>query len=134
MAAFHRAGRERINVFPIDGEYRFRHYVDEDAFAELKRYYRRYEYHFRIPAERIEEVRSLLSRHGYDPVVVEELEHFTVVKRKYSSHPDVLFSGSVLHRSVGRFNCFVLKDRESFETAVREGATPIAETDLDVPV
>lgn len=134
MAAFHRAGRERINVFPIDGEFRFRHYVEDDAFAELSRYYRRYDYRFQVPAERLDEVRSILDRYGYDPIVVEDAEPYTVVKRKYSNHPTVLFSASVLHRSLDRFNCFVLKDRESVETAVREGATPIAETDLDVPV
>lgn len=134
MVAFHRAGRERINVFPIDGEYRFRHYIGDDAFAELKRYYRRYDYRFQVPAEGFDEVRSILDRHGYDLIVVEDVEPYTVVKRKYSTHPKVLFAASVLHRSLGRFNCFVLKDRESVETAVREGATPIAETDLDLPI
>ena len=132
MVAFHRAGRERLNVFPIEGEYRFRHYVEDDAFAELKRYYRRYEYRFQVPPDRLPEVRSVLERHGYDPVVVDDVEAYAVVKRKYSNHPKVLFSASVLYRSVDRFNCFVLKDRESVEAAVRGGATSLSDTTLDV--
>lgn len=134
MAGFSRAGRERINVFPIGEEVRFRHYLSEDAFAELREYYDRYEYRFSVPAHRFDRVRAVLERHGYDPVVVESVEPYTVVKQKYTDHPDVLFSAAVLHRSLERFNCFVLKDRESVERAVEGGATPIARTDLDVPL
>lgn len=132
MAAFHRAGRERVNVFPVAGSFRFRHYLSEAAFTELRRYYRRYDYRFEVPTGRLDEVLSILERHGYDPVVVEDLAAFTVVKRKYSAHPDVIFSSAVAHRGVGRFNCFLLKDRESVEAAVEGGAIPFGETDLDV--
>lgn len=132
MGAFHRAGRERINVFPSGGDYCFRHFVSEEAFAELKRYYRRGAYRFQVPEARFDEVSAVLERHGYDPVVVESVEPYAVVKRKYTNHPGVLFSASVLHRSVGRFNCFVLRDLEAVREAVREGATPLAEADLEV--
>lgn len=134
MASFHRAGRERINVFPVGDDYRFRHYLSEDAFGELREYYDRYEYRFSVPAGRWDRVRATLERHGYEPTVVDAFEPYTVVKRKYSNHPDVLFSAAVAHLSVGQFNCFVLKDRESVEEAVEGGATPIADTDLEVPV
>lgn len=134
MAEFHRAGRERVNVFPVGEAYLFRHYLSEDAFAELRRYYERYEYRFSVPAGRFDAVAATLERHGYEPVVVDSFEPYAVVKRKYSNHPDVLFSAAVFHRSVGRFNCFVLKDRESVERAVRGGATPIAEADVELPV
>lgn len=132
MVAFHRAGRERINVFPVGGGFRFRHYLSEEAFGELRSYYRRYEYRFEVPAERVDEVRTVLERHGYDPVVVDDFSSFAVVKRKYSTHPDVLFSAAVAHRSADRFNAFLLKDRESVQEAVEGGATPLTETDLDV--
>ena len=134
MAAFHRAGRERINVFPVGDAYLFRHYLAEEAFAELREFYDRYEYRFSVPAGRWDRARAVLERHGYEPVEVDDFEPYAVVKRKYSSHPDVVFSAAVLHRSVDRFNCFVLKDRESVERAVAGGARPIAETDIDVPV
>lgn len=134
MAAFHRAGGERVNVFPVEGVYLFRHYLSEDAFAELRRYYERYEYRFSVPATRFDRVAATLERHGYEPVVVDSFEPYTVVKRKYSTHPDVLFSAAVLHRSAGRFNCFVLKDRESVDRAVAGGATSIAETDVELPL
>ena len=134
MAGFHRAGRERINVFPAGGAYLFRHYLADDAFAELREHYDRYEYRFSVPRRRWEHTRAVLERHGYDPVVVEDVEPYAVVKRKYSDHPDVLFSATVLHRDVGRFNCFVLKDRESVEAAVEGGATPLDETDFELPI
>lgn len=134
MAAFHRAGRERVTVFPVGDAFLFRHYLSEDAFAELGEYYDRSEYRFSVPVRRWGRARATLERHGYEPVVVDSLEPYTVLKRKYSEHPDVLFSAAVAHRSVGRFNCFVLKDRESVERAVEGGATPIGETDLEVPI
>ena len=134
MASFHRAGRERINVFPVGDAFRFRHYLTEEAFAELREHYDPYEYRFSVPAGRWDEARAALERHGYEPTVVEAFEPYTVVKRKYSSHPDVLFSAAVAHLSVDRFNCFVLKDREAVERAVEGGATRIADTELDDPI
>ena len=134
MAGFHRAGRERINVFPVEDAYLFRHYLADDAFAELREYYDRYEYRFSVPVRRWDRARDALERHGYEPVVVDDVEPYAVVKRKYSDHPDVLFSAAVFDRDVGRFNCFVLKDRESVEEAVEGGATPVGETDIEVPI
>ena len=134
MASFHRAGRERINVFPVGDAYWFRHYLSEEAFAELREHYDRSEYRYAVPVGRWDEARAVLERYGYEPTVVEDFEPYTVVKRKYSSHPDVVFSVAVAHLSVGRFNCFVLKDRESVERAVEGGATPISDTDLEVPI
>ena len=132
MGAFHRAGRERVNVFPVGGDYCFRHYVSEEAFEALGRYYRRDQYRFEVPGGRFGEVAAVLEEHGYDPVVVDAIEPYAVVKRKYTNHPRVLFSASVLHRSAGRFNCFVLRDHEAVREAVEAGATPLAEADVDI--
>ncbi len=133
--AFHRAGDERINAFPTGDTYLFKHYFDDDeVFGELKRYYNDYEYRFEVPDGRYEHVKDFLDRHGYALVEVEEIEEFAVVKRKYTDHPRVLFKGSVLHRGLGNFNCFVMKDREAFQKALDAGARPLLETDLELAV
>lgn len=129
--AFHRAGRKRVNVFPVDDQYLFKHYFDEDEiFAKLQRYYDEYEYRFEVPVDRFAHISDFLTEHGYAPVVVEAVEPFVVVKRKYTEHPEVLFRGSVLHRSVGNFNCFLMKDRHSVTRAVSAGADRLGDTDV----
>lgn len=135
MAAFHSAGRSRINAFHVGEVYLFRHYFEDDAvFDELKRYYSRYDYRFEVPDSRFGRVERLLDEHGFALAKVPDPEAFAVVKRKYTDHPKVLFSGSVLHRSLGRFNCFVMKDREAVEEAVARGAQRLADTDLSLDI
>lgn len=126
-------GAERVNAFPVGDGYRFRHFFDGDAvFDRLKRYYESQEYRFSVPAHRFDGVQAFLDDHGYDLVVVDDPEPFAVVCRKYRSHPENVFKASVFRRSAGDYTVFVLRDRDSVETAVRQGATPLAETDLDV--
>ncbi len=132
MSAFRRASAERINVFPVADEFWFKAYLEDELFAELSRYYKEYDYRFEVPADRFEYVRSLLEENGYAPTVVENLEPFAVVKRKYTDHPTVLFRGSVFQEDLGRFNCFVMKDQDARERAIDAGATPIEETDLEL--
>lgn len=131
MAAFHQAGRTRINAFHVDEAYLFRHYFEDDAvFDQLKRYYSPYDYRFEVPESRFGRVERLLDESGYALSKVPDPEPFAVVKRKYTAHPDVLFKGSVFHRSLGQFNCFVMKDRASVDEAVEAGARPLSDTDL----
>lgn len=131
MAAFHRAGHRRVNAFRVGERYLFRHYFEEDAvFDALKRYYRRYDYRFEVPASRFGRVQRQLAEHGYALVEVGDPTPFAVVKRKYTNHPTTLFKESVLHRSLGRFNCFVMTDRSAVERAVEQGARRLSETDL----
>ena len=133
MASFTRAGQTRLHAFHVGDAYWFRHYFeDDDLFDELKRYYSHYDYRFEVPAGRFERVQRLLDDHGFALVKVDDPTPFAVVKRKYTAHPPVLFKRSVLHRSLGRFNCFVMADREAAERAVAEGARPLADTDLEL--
>ena len=132
MAAFHQAGRTRINAFHVDEAYLFRHYFDDDVFDDLKRYYSSYDYRFEVPESRIGRVERVLDEHGYALAKVPDPEPFAVVKRKYTEHPRVLFKSSVFHRSLGQFNCFVMKDHEAVEDAVAAGARRLADTDLEL--
>ncbi len=135
MAAFHQAGRTRINAFQVEDAYWFRHYFDdEDVFDALKQYYSSYDYRFEVPDSRFGRVERVLDEHGYSLAKVSDPEPFAVVKRKYTDHPKILFKGSVLHRGLGQFNCFVMKDQEAVEDALEAGARRLSETELSLEI
>jgi hypothetical protein len=134
MAEFRRAGDEQVNVFEIDETYLFKHYFDnEEVFDRLKRYYNNQQYRFELPADTFEELRSFLAEHGYGLVVVEAVEEFAVVVKKYTQHPENIFKGSVIHRSVDGYNCFLMTDQAAVDRATREGAIRLINTDLENP-
>lgn len=121
----------RINVFEVDGDYVFKHYFEDyDLFQELQDYYSGNK--FEIPRNSFGGIRESLEEHRYDAVIVEDTESLCVAKRRYTNHPDILFKNSVLKRHTEDYNVFVMKDKESRRKAVREGALPLEELDLDL--
>lgn len=125
-------GRERVNAFQVGDRYLFRHYFEgEGVFDRLKPYYDPQEYRFAVPTHRFEQVQVFLGDRGYDLVVVDP-EAYAVVVKKYTSHPENVFKAAVLQRSVDGYNCFVLRDEDSVERAVDQGATRLTATDFDV--
>lgn len=134
MSEFVPAGTERVNVFVVEDVHLFKHYFEGDeVFDELRRYYNNADYRFEVPADDFERIRRFLADRGYGLVVVEDLEPFAVVVRKYTAHPENIFKGSVLHRSVGDYNLFVMTDREAVAEAVEAGAVPLAEAPVESP-
>ena len=134
MASFHRASHERVNVFVIDEVYLFKHYFDgEEVFDRLKRYYNNQQYRFEVPAGAFEDLQEFLAEHGYGLVVIDPLEEFAVVVRKYTAHPEGIFKQSVIHRSVDGHNCFLLTDRDAVQQAVAEEASRLAKTEFENP-
>ncbi|EMA39158.1 hypothetical protein [Halobiforma nitratireducens] len=124
--------REQINVFAVGDRYLFKQYFDEDAvFDALRPYYNEDDYRFEVPEDAFADVQEILEDHFYEPVVIQDLEPFCVVHPKYTEHPSVLFKASVLQRSHGDRHVFLLKDQLSVEQAVNNGATALAETDID---
>ena len=135
MSAFVPAGAERVNVFAVGEAYLFKHYFEGDeVFDELRQYYNHSQYRFEVPEPDFERVRLFLEDRGYALAVVDDIEPFAVVVRKYTAHPDNIFKGSVLHRSVDDFNLFVMTDRDAMEEAVEAGATPLAEAPVESPI
>lgn len=135
MSEFVPAGAERVNVFVVGDAYLFKHYFEGDeVFDELRQYYNHSQYRFEVPDADFERVRLFLEDRDYALVVVEDIEPYAVVVRKYTAHPDNIFKGSVLHRSVGDYNLFVMTDREAMEAAVEAGATPLAEAPVESPI
>ena len=134
MAEFRRAGHEQVNVFEVDEIYLFKHYFDsEEVFDRLKQYYNNQQYRFEVPPDEFEDLRSFLEKHGYGLVVVDVLEAFVFVVKKYTAHPDNIFKASVIQRTVDGYNCFLLTDQAAVEQAVQDGATRLTETDVPNP-
>ena len=126
--------RQEIAVFTLDDAYVFKQYFEQDdLFADLREYYNDDAYRFEVPEKDFEAIADRLNEHFYEPVVVDDVEPFCVVKRKYTDHPDVLFKTAVAKRATGDHTVFLLKDRLSVEQAVEQGATRLEETDRPVP-
>jgi len=121
---------ERITVFRIDDEYLFSYYFDrEDVFESLREYYNEDEYRFEIPAEDFDTVRAQLEDEFFEPVVVEDLDPYCVVKEQYTEHAEIL-KQSVLNWERRGHLFFLMKDELAVKDAVERGATPIEETDF----
>jgi hypothetical protein len=134
MAEFRRAGDEQVNVFEIDETYLFKHYFDgEDVFDRLKPYYNNQQYRFEVPAEAFEELRSFLSDHGYSLAIIDAVREFAVVVKKYTEHPENIFKGSVIHRSVDGYKAFLMTDQAAVDRAIREGAIRLSNTAFENP-
>ena len=123
---------EQINAFEIDGTYLFKHYFEQDdIFAQLRPYYNESDYRFEVPANALTEVQALLEDRFFELTVVDDVEPFCVVKRKYTDHPDVLFKASVVERTQQDYHVFLMKDQLSVEQAVNNGAIRLADADID---
>jgi predicted transcriptional regulator len=83
-------------------------------------------------ADDFEDVQALLEDHFLEVTVVDDLEQFCIVKRKYTDHSDVLFKASVLKHTQQNYNVFLMKDQLSVEQAVNNGATRLKDTDLNI--
>ena len=126
--------REQVNLFRVEDRYLFKQYFDQDTvFTALRDYYNQDDYRFEVPPDAVEEVKQVLREHMFEPVVVDAPAEFCVVYPKYTDHPDVLFKAAVLQRSKRDKHLFLLKDQLSVEQAVNNGATRLADTDLDTP-
>ena len=125
--------RVPINVFLVDGKYLFKHYFEwDDLFASLRQYYNQTAYRFEVSTDAFNEVRTLLEDRYFDVTVVDNPERFCVLREKYTEHPKVLFKASVLQREHKDYNVFLMKDQLSVEQAVNNGATRLADSDVDV--
>lgn len=113
----------RVNVFPIDGRYLFRHYFESDPmFETLRPYYESSQYRLAVPKPEYYAVRMTLVDHGYRPTVVEAFEKFVVIVRKHTAPPDNIFKATVYQWSVGDRTSFLLADRQAVEETTSDGA------------
>jgi hypothetical protein len=124
---------ETVNAFPLRDVVLVNHYFEGDgAFAALQPYYDQRAYRFEIPGDEFRGLNDRLRDHGYELAPVDALEPYAVVVRKYSHHPESVFSDAVAEFSNADCNVFVLKDAAAVETAVRSGATRLADAPVAV--
>ena len=122
--------REPIYVFNVEESYLFTHYFARtDIFSELQEYYNDEEYRFEVPEDDFPWVLELLEENHYEPIRVDDIEEFAVVKEQYTPHSDIL-RNSVMHWSRDGYNFFVMQSPRAVEEAVEQGATRIEETEL----
>jgi len=125
----------RINAFEVEdaGLYIFSQYFDEnEIFDELREWYNSEKYRFEVPAEEIDQVEAFLDEHFYDLQRIETpaIEPFCVVKEKYTEHAGIL-RNSVYHTSQAGSTVFVMQDELSAEQALEQGATRLADSDVE---
>jgi len=84
-----------------------------------------------VPEDDFDEIKAFLGEFGYALVVVDMIEEYMVVVRKYTEHPENIFKDSVLQRSEGDYNVFVMTDQAAVEQAELQGAMRLTETDID---
>lgn len=124
---------ETVYAFPMRDVLLVKHYFEgAQAFAALEAYYNQREYRFEIPQRELRTVQQTLGEHGYELEIVDYLEPYAVVVRKYSHHPESVFEDAVAEFSNADFNVFVLKDEAAVETAVRSGAQRLSEAPVEV--
>jgi len=125
----------RINAFEVEdaGVYIFSQYFDEDEiFDELREWYNSEKYRFEVPVEEIDQVEALLEEYFYALQRIEPpaIEPFCVVKEKYTDHAGIL-RNSVYHTSQAGSTVFVMQDELSVEQALEQGATRLADSDIE---
>jgi hypothetical protein len=112
-----------INIFKRDSAYIFKQYLgDPGLFKQLGDYYNGAKYRFEIPAADLEKVQDILQAAGYDIAIVDNPKEFVVTIGRFQKHKEIL-KNSVDVEEVGDDKIFLMKDRESVEMALSQGAT-----------
>jgi len=126
------ADRDPIHLFEVGEEYFFAHFFERtDVFEHLADFYKDDEFRFEIPSSELDAVCDYLRDQWFEPVIVEDVEPFCVVKEQYTKHAEIL-KRSVMHWARREYNFFVMKDPIAVDRAVELGATRIEDTDLVV--
>jgi hypothetical protein len=112
-----------INIFKRNDDYIFKQYLgDPGLFRQLGDYYNGAQYRFEIPAADLEKVQDLLQAAGYDVVIVDNPQEFIVTIGRFQKHKEIL-KNSVDVKEEGDNKIFLMKDRESVQMALSQGAT-----------
>lgn len=128
------ADHRGIYVFEINGRYLFKHFFDSSAvFDALQEYYVSDEYRFEVPVDAFDAVAETLRDHGFEPTVVDDPESFCVVIGQYEKHAEIL-KASVANWTRREHRFFLMRDPYAVEQAVRQGATPVAETEFEAGI
>ena len=112
-----------INIFKRDNAYIFKQYLgDPGLFRQLGDYYNGAKYRFEIPAADLDKVQDILQAARYDIIIVDNPKEFVVTIGRFQKHKEIL-KNSVDVEEVGDDKIFLMKDRESVEMALSQGAT-----------
>jgi hypothetical protein len=125
---------DQFLVFAVDDEYLFSQYFDRtDVFEDLREYYNDTEYRFEVPDAEFDAVRERLEDAHYEPVVVTDLEPYSVVIDKYDEHAEILKRSVATWQRRGR-RFFLMKSDLAVKEAVKRGAKRVGDTDFVVGI
>jgi hypothetical protein len=123
-----------IYVFSVGEEYLFSQYFERtDVFDALTEYYNGEKYRFEVPADEIDDVTQLLEDEYFEPVIVDDLEPFCVLKEKYTEHAEIL-RNSVANWERDGQRFFLMQDDHAVRFAEEQGATRIEETNYVIGI
>ncbi len=111
-----------INIFELNNTYVFKQYLgDPGLFKQLGDYYNGATYRFEIPPADLDKVQDILQAAGYDVNIVTNPSDFAVMIGRYQKHKEIL-KNCVVVEDVGEDRVFLMKDQESVDMALRQGA------------
>ncbi|MFB6215675.1 MAG: hypothetical protein ABEJ72_01705 [Candidatus Aenigmatarchaeota archaeon] len=122
---------EEITAFDFGNTYLFTAYFDEEQlFNQLKKYYNRDKYRFKVPEEDLEEVQQTLDSYFYELVIEDSPEEYCVVADE-ETDSNAILSNSVMRKQRRNHDIYLMKDKLSLEQAVEKGAIRVEKSEVN---
>lgn len=122
---------EEITAFDFGNTYVFTAYFDEEQlFNQLKKYYNRDKYRFKVPEEDLEEVQQTLDNYFYELVLEDSPEEYCVVADE-ETDSNAILSNSVMRKQRRNHDIYLMKNKLSLEQAVEQGAIRVEKSEVN---
>ena len=122
---------EEITAFDFGNTYLFTAYFDEEQlFNQLKKYYNKDKYRFKVPEEDLEEVQQTLDNYFYELVLEDSPEEYCVVADE-ETDSNAILSNSVMRKQRRNHDIYLMKDKLSLEQAVEQGAIRVEKSEVN---
>jgi len=121
--------RKKINVFKIGKRYCFKYYfANRQIFTELSPYYNKEKYRFECgTAGERNKIIKYLWKVGFDVTIVEDLHEYIIKIDRMKPYVSIL-KDSIEQAEIGRDRIFLMKDMNSVEYAIKQGAERYTDT------
>jgi len=122
---------EEITAFDFENTYVFTAYFDEkQLFNQLKKYYNKSRYRFKIPEGDLEEVQQILDNYFYKLVVEDSPEEYCVVADE-ETDTNAILRNSVMSKQRRNHDIYLMKNKLSLKQAVEQGATQVEKSEVN---
>lgn len=122
---------EKIIAFDFGNTYLFTAYFDENhLFNQLKKYYNRDKYRFKVPKEDLKEVQQTLDNYFYELVIEDSHKEYCVVAGE-ETDTNAILRNSVMSKQRRNHDIYLMKDKLSLEQAVEQGAIRVGKSEVN---